>query len=567
MSKKSRKLIRSAQVVAQPDAAAAPEPVQHTFWFLPDAPAEYVDERDLHDQIQDWRHGRATRSIWDAVQDAYVAIFSVLMIGAMLTNLVLKAQSTMASCTAVSCLSARTLVPWATWFAVLGLALAVGRLFGPVLVSAAEGFWLMDAPIERSRLLSGRLRLALIAGGLVGALLGALTAALSGSSPMEIGLWTLADGVGAAAVLAFAAAEQTRERTVVTRVVQTLLALLALATLLLTVAVAAGWWQLALPEGVTTLVPAAAAALGLVLLVAELVAASRRLGQIRRARLVSGGSLVSGMAGAMYALDFGLIRDIVVERAAVERGHVTPTAGRGQGLQSLLWRDLQRLVRFPRPLVPLAASVVAPYAMDALGMTTLNPFISGLVLVVVLIPFLSMLRVLSRTGGLARLFPFRTSQVKTVTMLVPLLLALVWAAATVPAFVGITSSGAERTPLEGLTVALVTALAGWLGAVRWVTAKKVDFNTPMVATESGAVPPMLILNLFRGLDMVALITAPVMLGGSAMWSFGIAFVAFIFLRGTFNMDEMKAQQEQLQREKDAAKAPGGQKIRVQRPTR
>lgn len=567
MSKKSRKLIRSAQVVAQPDAAAAPEPVQHTFWFLPDAPAEYVDERDLHDQIQDWRHGRATRSIWDAVQDAYVAIFSVLMIGAMLTNLVLKAQSTMASCTAVSCLSARTLVPWATWFAVLGLALAVGRLFGPVLVSAAEGFWLMDAPIERSRLLSGRLRLALIAGGLVGALLGALTAALSGSSPMEIGLWTLADGVGAAAVLAFAAAEQTRERTVVTRVVQTLLALLALATLLLTVAVAAGWWQLALPEGVTTLVPAAAGALGLVLLVAELVAASRRLGQIRRARLVSGGSLVSGMAGAMYALDFGLIRDIVVERAAVERGHVTPTAGRGQGLQSLLWRDLQRLVRFPRPLVPLAASVVAPYAMDALGMTTLNPFISGLVLVVVLIPFLSMLRVLSRTGGLARLFPFRTSQVKTVTMLVPLLLALVWAAATVPAFVGITSSGAERTPLEGLTVALVTALAGWLGAVRWVTAKKVDFNTPMVATESGAVPPMLILNLFRGLDMVALITAPVMLGGSAMWSFGIAFVAFIFLRGTFNMDEMKAQQEQLQREKDAAKAPGGQKIRVQRPTR
>lgn len=572
MSKKSRKLIRSAQVAPQTDAptpAVQPQPEpQRSFWFLPEVEPEYTDERDLHDLVKQWRHGRATRTIMDAVQDAYVAIFSVLMIGAMLTNLVIKAQSTMASCTAETCLSARTLVPWATWFAVLGLALTVGRLFGPVLVSAAEGFWLMDAPVPRSRLLSGRLRLALLAGALVGAVLGALTAALSGASPVEIGLWSLADALGAAAVLAFAAAEQTRERTVVTRIVQSMLALLALATLLLTVAVAAGWWQLSVASGTTTLLPAAAAGLGLLLLVVELIAASRRLEHIRRARLVSGGSLVAGMAGAMYALDFGLIRDIVVERSAMERGRVNPTAGRGAGLQALLWRDLQRLVRFPKPLVALAASVVAPYAMDALGMTTLNPFISGLILVAVLIPFLSMLRVLSRTGGLARLFPFRTSQVKTITMVVPLLLALVWAAATVPAFIGITSSGAERTPLEGLTVAVVTALAGWLGAVRWVTAKKVDFNSPMVATGAGAVPPMLIINLFRGLDMVALITAPVMLGGSALYSFAIAGVAFVFLRGTFNMDEMKAQSEQLQREKEAAKkAPTGQKIKVQRPTR
>jgi hypothetical protein len=246
---------------------------------------------------------------------------------------------------------------------------------------------------------------------------------------------------------------------------------------------------------------------------------------------------------------------------------VKPTSGRGTGLQALFWRDLQRLARFPRPLVPLAASVVAPYALDALGMTTLNPFISGLILVVVLVPFLSMLRVLTRTGGLARMFPFRTSQVRTVAMVVPLILALIWQAATIPAFVGITSGGAERSVLDGALVALITGIAGWLGAVRWVTAKKVDFNSPMVATESGAVPPTLILNLFRGLDMVALVTAPVMLGQSPMWSFALAFVAFIFLRGTFNTDEMKAQQEQLNREKEAAKKASGEKIKIQRPTR
>lgn len=137
MSKKSRKLIRSGATPAapKPDAAQAPAPEpERTFWFLPDAPSEPVDERELHDAMKQWRHGRATRSIMEAIQDAYVAVFSILLVGAMLTNLVLQAQSTMANCAADSCVSARTLVPWATWFALLGLTLAVARLFGPVLV-------------------------------------------------------------------------------------------------------------------------------------------------------------------------------------------------------------------------------------------------------------------------------------------------------------------------------------------------------------------------------------------------------------------------------------------------
>lgn len=571
MSKKSRRLIRSGATPAAPKPQKAPTPApepERTFWFLPDVPSEPVDERELHDAMKQWRHGRATRSIMQAIQDAYVAVFSILLVGAMLTNLVLQAQSTMASCATDTCVSARALVPWATWFALLGLTLAVARLFGPVLVSAAEGFWLMDAPIERSRLLSGRLRLATAAAGVLAAVLGALIAALSGLNPVDIGLWALANGLGAAALTAFAAAEQTRERTSLTRVVQTLFALLALATLLLTVAVAAGWVTFAVPAAAADYGPAGAAGFGLLVLVIELIRSGRRLNLIRRARLTSGGSLVAGMQGAMYALDFGLIRDIVVERAAVERGHVTPTPGRGQGLQALLWRDLQRLRRFPRPLIPLVASVVAPYALDALGLTTVNPLVSGLILVVVLVPFLSMLRVLTRTGGLARMFPFPTSQVRTVAMAVPLVLALLWSAVTIPAFVGITSGGAERAPIEGALIAIVTGLAGWLGAVRWVTAKKADFNTPMVATASGAVPPGLIFNLLRGLDMVVLITAPVMLGGSPLWSFGIAIVAFIFLRGTFNMEEMKAQQEALNREKETLKKQGpGGKIKVQRPNR
>ena len=75
MSKKSRKLIRSAPAAA---TTAAPAPVeaieptapQYDFWFLPDADPEPVDERDLHDLMKQWRHGRATRSVWEAIQSA-----------------------------------------------------------------------------------------------------------------------------------------------------------------------------------------------------------------------------------------------------------------------------------------------------------------------------------------------------------------------------------------------------------------------------------------------------------------------------------------------------------------
>ncbi len=136
-----------------------------------------------------------------------------------------------------------------------------------------------------------------------------------------------------------------------------------------------------------------------------------------------------------------------------------------------------------------------------------------------------------------------------------------------PAFIGIARTGADRTVLAGFAAALVTAIAGLMGAVRWVTAKKVDFQTPMMATESGAMPPTLLFNLFRGFDMVALITAPLILQAPAYWSLAIAAVVFAALRGSFNMDELKAEQERSQRELAAAKSARAEKQKIPRPGR
>ena len=107
------------------------------FAWLPEEEPEVVDERALHALVKSWRHGRATRSILDVLQDAYIAIFSVAMIGAMVINVIVGSQTQSASCDTAACLNGRLLVPWGTLFAIAALAVSTARLFGPVLASAA----------------------------------------------------------------------------------------------------------------------------------------------------------------------------------------------------------------------------------------------------------------------------------------------------------------------------------------------------------------------------------------------------------------------------------------------
>lgn len=568
MSKKAR--TKAAAGTPAPASTSTPTPAEapakaYHFWFLPDADPVPVDENALHGLMKTWRHGRATRSLWDAIQDAYVAVFSIVMIGAMIVNAVLKAQSTSASCSANSCVAARTLLPWATVAGVAAFSLVVSRMFGPVTASAAEGFWLMDAPISRYRLLRSRLVLALAAVFGLGALTGGLVAALTGSDAAGLVGWSLAGATLSAGLTAFAAVAQRSERTRLVSVVQALLGLLAVAVLLVVVGTASGWINITFAASVNDILAWALAGIGLILLIGSGTLAFRGLNGIRRARLLSGGSLVSGMQGAMYALDFGLIRDILMDRAAREKGFVKAEKGRGTGVAALVWRDWQRIRRSPKPFIGLAVSLVTPYAFDSLGWGILSPLISGLGLVIALVPFMTTLRVLSRTKGLVRLFPFTNAQLRSAAMVVPGVLAALWTMAATPALAGITSGGTNDWANAAL-VSTAVGFAGFLGAVRWVTAKQVDFGVPMMATGAGAMPPSLMFNLFRGFDMVALVTAPIMLGFGPIWGIGIGLVAFFFLRSPLNSDELREQQEQAKKELAANKAEK-ERVRIARPGR
>lgn len=513
----------------------------------------HPDERELKQLIKHWRSGRATRNLWEAFSDAYIVVIGAVMIGAMLVNVILQAQRVVAACDTDSCLSARTLLPWAAFAAAVAGALALSRLFGPVLASAAEGFWLLDAPIRRSRILASRLVAAVCLAAVLGAAIGALVAALTGSGAVQTGAWAAAAGLSAAGATAFAAAQQGVERTALVRLAGWLFSAVGVVALLLVIGIAAGWLAFGVSDDRTLELAIALAAAGALVLIASVVLAGVRLNRIRRARLLSGGALVSGLSGAFFALDLGLARDIVVERRAIEIGNVRSRRGKGVGTQALVWREWQRLLRSPMPLLVVALTVVVPYAADALGMSALTPVFGALALFGALIPMLGGLRVLTRTGGLARCLPFGTGQIKKAFVVVPTVVAVLWAIAVTAAYLGFGEVTEDRDPLTAIGMAAATAAAGLLAAVRWTQAKPVDFGTPMVSTPTGAFPPGLMTNLFRGFDICLLVTAPMLLGFDPIWSLLLAGIAGFILLGSFSSDEIKAKQAEQQRLLDQQK--------------
>jgi len=522
---------------------------------LIDVTPQPVAERDLKRLIRDWRRGRATTTIGQVLADGYVTIFAVVLIVGMLGGGVYRAQAAAAGCNTDVCTVGRTLLPWVAMSAAFTLTALASRIFGPVVASAAEGFWLMDAPIRRGRLLVGRLVAVIIVVGLIAAGLGGLLAALTGYGLADVGKWALAMGVGAAGLTALAGSEQTWSRTWLITVVQWIFGIVAIGALFVIVSVAAGWFGITLPT-----VTGAASVIwvgvgGGVLLVAAGGLALARLGLIHRARLVSGGSLVAGMQGAAFAMDFGLMRDILVERDAMNRGHVRPQRGGGMRGSALVWRELQRLWRYPKRILIVVISLVVPYAVTALGFHTFSPFISSLVLLVGFVPMLGSMRVMTRTKGLARTMPLSNPQIRKALATVPAGVAVVWALAATPAFWGIEPGAHFGTITGAFTTAVLTAVAGLLGAIRWVTAKSANYNMPMMQTGFGAMPPNLMFNMIRGIDVVVLVTGPLLLGWAWYISAIIAVILAIALSGFYSMEEMQAMQEEVK--KDQAKSGRG----------
>ena len=154
-------------------------------------------------------------------------------------------------------------------------------------------------------------------------------------------------------------------------------------------------------------------------------------------------------------------------------------------------------------------------------------------------------------------------------MVVPGILALLWSIGALPAFMGV-GGGITVAPFDAASAAVVTGIAGFLGAVRWVSARPPDYSGPIVATGLGAMPPGLMFSLLRGIDMVALVTLPVVLGWPVWISLVVGLIAFMILRSGLDREQLMEQQEEQKRlleeekRRRAGELPPKQKIKVQR---
>ncbi len=462
--------------------------------------------------MRHWRRGRADTPWLEVFQDAYIAVFSAVVLGAMATNVVLNVRGIVSDdCVSAACVQGRTAFPWLACLLLVAGAVAVGRLLGPVSVTPAVGSWLLGSPADRTALVRPRLlRAWVLTVLLVGAVAG-LGAALAGFPALEAALVAATTGLVAAAGVGLCAWGQARSERAPRVASLALLGLSWLALALLALGVPLRLPRIPPVDGDWRLPAVVGAFTALALLLVTGRAALAVLPEIRGPRLAAAGALAPSLSGALATLDLALVWDIVHGRHWKDRAIVRPVRGRLRGALALVDRDVARLRRAPGPAAALAACLVVPYVAAALDLGRAILLVAVLTSFVAGIGLFAGLRVISRTPLLARCLPLTGPTTWWACLVVPGMTTLAWSLLAAPALASGLDDGAAPQALVGLLAAVVVALASVSASVRWMTGRAPDYRMPLVSSPAGAIPTSLIGSVVRGPDMVLLVTAPVLL--------------------------------------------------------
>lgn len=455
---------------------------------------------ELRGQVREWRRGRAELNYWDIFSDAYIAMFTVVMVGSMAGNVVLNLRRLADVSCAGTCAQVRTLAPWLCALAVTALALGVARLLGPVFSPPAANAWLLSTPVDRGGLLRpGWLRI--VALTLAGSCLALLAPALLGGFDLSAAsAFVLAGSAASLACVALAALSQLHEHPAARW-----LTWLVTGSLWILLALAADNRLSGIPTAARTVVTAIAAAC-LVLAAVLTWRAVTSLGSMSRRVLGQTEHLSPALSGALSSLDLGLMYDVLLARRWGKAAHVTSHTGGPLGWWALVHRDLRRAMRAPQPYVALAGMTLIPYAAASADVgrpvvlaTTLAGLLAGP-------PLCAGLRVVVRTRGVARMLPLSDQALRSAHLVVPGTALVLFA-------LGTTWTLLPVLPLdEAAVLALACGLSALAATVRWVTARPPDYAKPMVSTPMGAIPPGLFASLFRGFDVWAVTALPLTFG-------------------------------------------------------
>lgn len=482
--------------------------------------ATTAEVRALRREMRRWRRGHADTMLSEAISDAYITLFTVVMLGSMLVSVLVNvARLSDELCTTSGCREGRSLLPYLTAAGALVVVLSLARMFGPVFTTPAVSSWLLSTPADRGALLRPRVWRAAATAGLVVALVAAAGTTLGRFAPSAIAGFSVLVGVVAVLTVSLSVLGQAGSG-LLPRLVTW-----ALATALWCVLLALALGRAPLlpaPQGVTA--PALASGLAvLAITVAVLAAALRGAARLHRRDTAAGGNLAPGLSGAMATLDLALMYDVLLAHRWRARGSVRPRRGGPVGLAVLVRADLRRVARSPQWLVLLAGAVVVPYAVSVTGGERVVFLVAALVGFLAGLPLLTGLRVLTRSASIVRMLPFPLATARRASVGVAAALLVIFGLATGPALRDALDISWSLALLLGVAVG-ASALAS---AARWVTGKPPDYGRPLVSTPAGALPTSLYSSALRGFDVLLLTCAPVLLvpgDVAAMISIGISLV-------------------------------------------
>jgi hypothetical protein len=461
--------------------------------------------REVRHEIRDWRRGRADLRWGEVLSDAYVALFCVVMVGAMGGNVVLRLRRLADDACVTSCAETRSAVPWLAALAVALLALGLARLLGPVFSPPAANAWLLSTPVDRGDLLRpGWLRTAALTIS-ASALVLVVPAVLGGLARPDALVFLVAGSATALACVGVAALSQVHEHAA-----SRWLTWLVTGTLWLALGLAATQELGAVPG--LPLGPALALA-ALVALVATAVVWRARVavGAVPRRVLGYTEHLSPSLSGALSSVDLGLMYDVLLARRWGRGAHVRTRTGGPLGWWALVHRDLLRAARAPQPYVLLAGLVLLPYAAveaDAGRAVVLATTLAGLLGGPALC---AGLRVVVRTRSLARMLPMRRQSLLLAHVVVPGAALMAFALATTWTLVPVVPDTGSA-----LTLAIACGLSSLAATVRWVTGKPPNYAAPMVSTPAGGVPTGVFSSAARGFDVWAFTALPLMFGQGGM---------------------------------------------------
>jgi hypothetical protein len=463
-----------------------------------------VGAGSLRRQMRAWRRDRADTTLYEQLSEAYVWVFSVVLLGAMAISAMVQTRVSIASsCTTSTCDDARTSLVWATVAGVVATALAAAQAVGPVMVTPATGAWLLTTPVDRGPLLRARLLAACGAAALACAAVVAVIGLLAGLTYGAIALLSGGTALVGAAVTAAAATWQARDGRPTRRAALVLAVLTAAWMLLVALDVepstSSDW--LVGPAGWIATATAGAA------LVILLIRASANVARLLRAQLVPGGSLLASLSGALAGLDLSLAYDVLVARRWRTAATVRPSRGGPGGAWALVWRDVIRLRRSRGPLAALVGALLVPYVVLRLDLDDTIVLASALAAFLCGLWSFSALRTTGRNPGLVRCFPMSLAEVRSATLVVPGGLLLIWSLAAAPA-IGRTLDGA--TVVDTLMVSVATGASALAAIARWMLAPAPDYSMPLIASPTGAIPTGLIGSALRGFDVLALGVVPLL---------------------------------------------------------